>query len=725
MPASTPLTGAQTVHPNNTQITVPELEYSDEAKKHILFRRQRMVASRDIREGSHEEWDDMSFLKWYDVLKKLDDQYVAPRKNKQDTSINTGTVRDKDTALLEYAMKYDFEPVAQVFDDSDEMLEELAEVGEDLVRKSLIIESFKDKARLIIRSMIAFGTAMVEDRYVERWAIEKEFGKGAQLGSAQVQWKERKTKQYDGCDAKLWDLRKVYFGDIRKFFLNGPQGQPYMFTVEYESYDVVKQFFGDWERFKYVPNYVVATPELTAPSSYSSWWTLQPVSLNYCELVRYYDPVMNEYAFTINGVDMLPIQEKKITEKQGETTVERTLVSGFPLTAMSPSGYIPFAKYDLEPMHDFAYSKPQPAKMRVWQDVENMIVKLFIGMMKQKAKPTMGNKSGRTFGDEVTDPATVISDIREGDIFPVLPNFQGVMPADFSFYEMIKKELSKNSVEDSFQGINPSQSDKTATQEMNEMKAMSLKVGALFDGIVSGHSQLFWLRTWNISKNWTKPVDSRVDAFNKQIVQLYRTVSMPTEIDGGQKAMKKIVFTKDTTMGVSQKDEDAEYKKSGRSLRSEAVHQEEVDYGKKNGGTEARIRYLHVEQFAAMKFTWYYTCVPVPNGTDPLSYMMFAKQITDAIAMFGPDSLNVKKLKHRFATLTGNDFDTWFLNEKELQQKQAQAQQQAAAAGQDPNANGGNQGAVKAPGGLNNGGKSPTIATAARGAVPAISQVMR
>lgn len=628
-----------------------------------------MIAARDSRDMAHDEWDGMPFLKWYDVMKKADDQYVAPRKNKQDTAINMGTIRDKDTTLVEYAKKYDFEPVAQVYDDSDEMLGELAETGEDLVRKSKLIEEYNVvKSKLIYRSMVAFGTALVEDQWVERWILEKTLAKGYRpgLGSDQAKWTEKLVKQYDGCQAKLWDLRKCYFGDIRKFFMNGPQGQPFFFTVEYESYDVVKQMFGNWDRFKYVPTTVVLTPEMTTASTWSSWWTLRPITLNYCEIVRYYDPVANEFAITINGVDMLPIMEKKTDEHDAEGV--KTLVSGFPLTEVSPSGAINFAKFDLEPMHDFAYSKAQPAKMRVSADVENMTVKLMIGMMKQKAKPTLGNKSGRMFGEEATDPATVISDIREGDLFPILPNFEGPAPADFSFYEMIKKELSKNSVEDSFQGIDPvSPADKTATQDMNDLKAQSLKVAALFDGIIYGENQLNWLRTYNIAKNWTKPIDQKIDTFRAALVNTYRTITLPTEVDGGQKTTKKIVFTKDTTMS------------------SQDVHQEEIDHAKKKGGSEPRIVYLHPEQFAAMKLRWFYTCVPVPNGSDPLSYMLFAKQIVDAQTFFGPDSLNVKKLKHKFASVTGNDFDTWFLSEKELEQKQQQAAaQQQQQNGQSP-----------------------------------------
>lgn len=711
MADNVPFTAAQTIHPNNEQNVTPTISYSPEAQAYINFRRSRMVAARDMRDMPRQEWDDMGFLKWYEVMKKADDQYVAPRKNKQDTAINLGTIRDKDTSLLEYAMKYDFEPVAQVYDQDDDMLQELAETAEDMVLKSKMLEEYRAKAKLIYRSMVAFGTALVEDAWVERWTIEKTFGKGAKVGSESATWDERKVKTYDGCQSKLWDLRKCYFGDIRKFFMNGPQGQPFFFTAEYESYDVVKGIFGDWDRFKYVPNQIVYTGELQDSTTYSDWWTLRPVSMNYVEIVRYYDPIANEFAITLNGVDMLPIMEKKIT--QGG--IEKTLVSGFPLTAISPSGAIPLAKFDLEPMHEFAYSKPQPAKMRVLADVENMIIKLLIILMKQKAKPTMGNRSGRMFGEEVSEPATVINDVREGDLFPILPNFQGAQPADFSLYELVKKELDKNSIERSFQGMDngngagPSPSDETATKSMNDMKAQSLKVASMFDGIIYGENQLAWLRTYNIARNWTKPIDKQIDVFNKVIKDVYRTVTMPTEVDGGQKATKRIIFTKDTPKRPKGKPtlED-----------SQDIHQEEMDSSKKGASPEIRITRIHPELFATMRLSWFYTHVPVPNGQDPLSYMMFAKQIQDAIVFFGPQSLNVKRLKHRFASITGNDYDTWFLSESELQQAQQEAMT-AAASGSNPQ---GAPGAVPGKGAAPN---APSIAGAAKGAIPAMSPVMR
>lgn len=705
----TPLIATNTLHPNNVQNTVPVPDYSEEAKVFINFRRQRMVAARDQRDAPHQEFDDMGFLKWYEIQKLADDQYVAPRKNAQDTSINVGTIRDKDSTLVQYVSKYDFEPIAQCYDDNDTMMEEIAEVGEDMVRKSLMLEQWRDKSKLIYRSMVTFGVAMVEDQWVERWNTEKDFGTSkATIGSIKSTWTEKKVKTYDGCQAKLWDLRKCYFGDIRKFFMNGPQGQPFFFTVEYESYDVVKTLYGDWDRWKYVPTTVTYTPELNTNSNFINSWTLRPISVNYCEIIRYYDPIANEFAITINGIDMLPIMEKKV---KGPDSQPKTLVSGFPLTAISPSGAIPFAKFDLEPMHDFVYSKSQPAKMRVLGDIENMFFKLMLGMMKQKAKPTMGNKSGKQFGQEVTDPAQVINDIREGDLFPVLPNYTGATPSDFSYYQMIKKEMSKNSVQDAFQGIDNQGSEMTATQDLNNMKSSSLDVAALFDGIISGNTQLYWLRTYNIAKNWTKPIDVQIDVFKKEIQNKYRTVNVPTQGEAGNSATKKIIFTKDTPKRPAGK---------ATLQDSQDIHQQELD-AKKNGEGEHIITLMHPEQYASMKLNWYYCCIPVINESDPMAYMMFAKQIGDAMTVFGVDSLNVKKLKYKFAKVTGNDFDTWFLSEQEVQQKQqemAQRDQVAAGGGNAPIINPATAHGAQP-------GAKPTVANIAKGARPQLGTIMR
>lgn len=706
-----PVTGGQTIHMNEPTTETPKPDYSRAMIEYQQMRRQRFIAARDMRDGVNKKWDDMPFLTWYEKMEEMDDQYVAPRKNAQDTSINLGTVRDKDTSIVGFIEKYDFVPMAEAYeDDSQAHSDDLAELGEDLVTKSLDMETFEDKKKLIARSMVSFGTALVEDRAIERWELIKDLGKNFTIGSSKPDWTERKGKCIVECDAKLWDLRKCYFGDIRKFFMNGPDGQPYFFTVEYEPYDKVKAQFGEFDMWKYVPRTIQYSQEVQN-GMFSAAWTLRPLSMNYCEIIRYYDPVANEFALTINGIDMLPIMEKSTTIG-GE---QKTIISGFPLTAVSPSGAIPFAKFDNEPMHDFAYSKPTPAKMRVAADVENMIVKTFVWMFKQKARPTVGNKSGQMFGDEIYDSGTILSQIRDGDIFPVFANYQGATPADFQMFELFKKELDKNSIERRTQGMDAQQpaDDESATANLNDMKTQSLKLMGALTGMMSGMNQLNWLRFYNIAANWTKAIDTRMDELNSTITETYRTIHLESDDAAGEPTTKRIAFTKGTTM------------------TSMDVLQEEMDHEKETG-KKINIKYVHPERLATAKVLIKFRSTPVPNDSDPISYMMFSKQVFDAQKMFGPESLQVKKLKRLFTKKTGNDFDTWFKSEDELQQdqqKMQQAQMQAAAAGQ-PQTPGMPQrpGAPVQPGQQNpnpNQNPAQTIGNIARGAMPQMAAVMK
>lgn len=691
----TPITGGQTLHINEHTGDTPKPDYSPAMIEYKQMRRQRFIAARDARDASHPEFDDMTFLEWYDKMKKMDDQYVPPRRSAQDTSINTGTVRDKDTSMIDFAKKYDFVPIATAYgEDDDQPSEDLAELGEDLVIKSFEIEQFDDtKAEEIYRSMIAFGTAMVEDTTYQPWENQKEVAADFKLGSMNANWTEHKKVGLPECHAKLWDLRKCYFGDIRKGLMNGPEGQPFFFTVEYEPYEKAKAIFGNFEQWKYVPKTVVFSQDVQQ-GVFRNGWTLRPLSLNYCEIIRYYDPIANEFSLSINDVDMLPIMEKDVTLPDG---TKKTMVSGFPLTAISPSGGINFAKFDFERMINFTYSKGQPAKMRVSSDVENLIIKTFVWMFKQKARPTLGNKSGQVFGEEIYDPATVISQIRDGDLFPVFPEFQGASSSDFQMLELFKTELDKNSVERTSQGMdNPQQFDESATASLNNMKSQSLKLMGMLTGIISGRNQLAWLRFYNIAATWTQPTDVDVTKLDHDLAQNYRTVHLQADDSAGQPITKRIVFTKNT-------------KKS-----SSDVHQEEADYERTNN-KQIRIKYVNPDMLRASRSKIRFQTTPVPTDNDPISYMMFAKQLTDAQMMFGPQSLQAKKLKRLFAKKTGNDFDTWFKSEQELQQDQQNQPPQPA------------QGQPQQPGQPVPLGMTPktTIGNAAKGAMPQMSAVMR
>jgi len=501
--------------------------------------------------------------------------------------------------------------------------------------------------------MLAFGTQLVEEVYLEQWKMEKEL-KG-QFGESSATWTDRLTKVFDGCISKPWDLRKCYFGDTNRFYMNGPLGQPYFFTVEYLSYDETEPIYGEWDMWKYVSNLMTYTPEIQSAGSFKTSFNLMPVTRYQCEIIRYYDPVANEFSITINGVDMLPVMEKEVTTK-GET---RTLISGFPLTAISPSGAIPFSKFDNEPMHNFAYSKSVPAKMRIISDVEDMTVKLMILGMKQMRRPPKGNKAYRTFSSELFLPGHIENDVREGELFDILPNQVGIQPAEFSFYEAMKKGRDEITTTRGFSG-GGSSSD-TATQAIQDKEQQMDKVALMLDGIMDGMRQLYWLRCWNIFENWTKPIDQNIDKDRGAIESIYRSVSMEKQIDGKNKAVKHIKFSDKPVPGKTPLE------------KSQNIHQQEIDAGKKSGN-EVRITIINPQILRSMKLNWFWMVTPSPRNNDSMGQMMLSKSIQDAQTFFGPQSLNVAKLKRLYAMKYNVPFESFFLDEDQIQQPPDQQQ---------------------------------------------------
>lgn len=681
MPPNLPVSAVPTLHPNSEKTTIPTPTYSEAHKKHIQFRRNRKIAARDARDQKHNKFDDMTFLQNWEKNELADNSYVKPRSNKGDTEINMGIVRDKDNTLLALALKYDYEPSAQVFDDKDEMLQEIAETSEDLVRKSRQIEDYIEKSKLIYRGMLTFGTQLVEEVYLERWRMEKVLA--GTVGSSAATWTEKLTKIYDGCYSRDWDLRKCYPGDINKFFMNGPLGQPYFFTVEYLDYDSTKAIYGEWDMWQYVPTQVVMTPEIQSGTTWSAGWALQPLSLNQCEITKYYDPIANEFSIEINGIDMLPIQEHAVKGKNGE---DKTYISGFPLSAVSPSGAIPFGKFDNEPFHNFFYSKSVPSKTRIIADVEDMTVKLMILGMKQMRRPPTGNRSGKVFTGDLFLPGQMTNDLREGEIFSLLPNQPGISPAEFSFYEKLKEARDEVSTTRGFSGAGGDTS--TATQAIQDKEQQMDKVALMLDGIMRGEQQLFWLRTYNIFTNWTKPIDKEIDVERKAVSDIYRTVNLEKEIDGRNKAQKTIKFSTKPVPGKTPEEQ------------SQYIHQQEVDLGKTKNN-EVRIVVMNPVILRSMKLSWYYTVTPVAKNNDSMGQMMFAKAIQDAINFFGPQSLNVAKLKRKYANKYNVDYDQFFLDEDTL------AQQQQQMTSMQPN--------VSLPGG------SPTVGAVAQNKRPQLT----
>ena len=144
------------------------------------------------------------------------------------------------------------------------------------------------------------------------------------------------------------------------------------------------------------------------------------------------------------------------------------------------------------------------------------------------------------------------------------------------------------------------------------------------------------LRTVNLIANWTK-------AYAPEIGDKFRTISVNDTFSDGQDGLRMIKLKPDHGM-----DEDS-------------VYAEEKAYSDKTG-QGVRISYLDPNWLRSLRLKFYYEIIPTDKNNDKLTQMMFVNMVSQAMNLFGPQSMNVAALKKRYAHIMGENFDTLFLD---------------------------------------------------------------
>lgn len=632
---------------------VTPVEYTPAEKYYRAQTLSLLEKMRDEREKVRPQFNDLTYSQADDSYIKADISYIPPAKNKGDTRIVTGMTREKDSTLLSTTLSYDFEPNITAYDLSDMMVDEVGEQMEDLVRKSRQMEGYDDKRPLFYRGIISRGTYYAMEMFVERWEYEKELPKTFTNGQVKgVNWTERIRKVYEGCEVTPLDSKKVFLGSMFTFNI---QDQPAVAVVDILPRSTASSLFREWERWKFVPKLsqrssTGSNGDISATSKWDEGWSISELGTDDVERILVMKKGTNEMQIYLNGVQMLPVLDMGV-DPQGNP-----IVSGFPLTSISPSGDYPIAKGDYEPVDGFAISKGQPAKMRVDQEVQDELLKLMILKTKQSFWPPMANNSGKVLSRTNFMPSVITDDLPKESVYPLIQS-QGVSASEFSFYELLKNQMEEKSVSKGYEG--QENRDITATQVLENKKQQILKLGLALDGIIRFERDICMLRLRNLLVHWTKAQDVRFDKVKGNVAETFRSFTVDNSKYGKQQRSRKVI--KFTTDVGSLKEADP---------RGADIHTME-EKSKKETGIDTRFVYIDPVALRNLKARWFITVVPNDKKDDQLSRMMFVQNIREASELFGPQSLNVEKLKQRFSAVIGEDFDTWFLDQATVQALQA------------------------------------------------------
>lgn len=615
------------------QTNVP---YTTEEFAYRSYLGQRMQSSNIQKNTAWPEFDDQTYSGWYQSNGRAANSYNAPKENEQDTRIVTGTTQEKESTLLSAVLNYNLEANIQAFDKEAFEFVEVGENMEEMVHKSREIEDYDMRRPLIYKELFDQGTCFVEEVTVERINTQKTMkDKNWSMGGvvpSKMKWDTKLKRLYSECQVNLLPGTNVFLGNIREFFIDK---QPYVFTRDTIPYADAKALFAGWERFQYVPRKVMPFAPAEGDTLMYRDWSVIETEMDMVEVVKYQDPIRNEFMIMLNGVMMLPIE--------------------FPLTEISPSGKLTIAKGDVEPMSRwFAYSKSIPAKTKVDQGLLDEIYRLLILKMKKSLMPPMANNTNKHLSRKVLFPGTITRDVDTDKFKPIGGDRpDGITVAEFTFFDTMRQIINEKSVQPVFSG-DVKGGNATATQIIEQKKQQMMKLGLAIWGVISLEKQLAYLRLHNILATWTKKVDERVDPIKKQIQEIYRTVAVDSTFPDGRKGTKIIEFNPEL----------ADY--LGSNPNGSAMIEKEEELLSQPGKPVRKV-YLNPLQLRSIDMNWYISITPTEKETSELQRVLFVQNIKDAAELFGPQSLNVEHLKHRFALLAKEDPEKFFTRTKPQQ----------------------------------------------------------
>jgi len=599
-------------------------DYSDKELSYRGFLIKRLTYAKNQRMNKWDELDGMDYVTYYDTNAKAGNSFNPPKQNQQDTRIVTGTTLEKENSLLNSLLNLNFEPDVEAFDNDDLPVVVLGSSMEAMIKKSRIIEDYEDiKRRLIYKELLDQGTTFVEEVENQYLVTEKDIDEESleEMDPEKMKWSERRIKLYDECECNLLPGSMVFLGNIKEFIMDK---QPFVYTVEYIPYDVAESRFGNWKRFKNVPKTIKQTVVTQKDSSDTTYrqWRLYDLMPEFVEVIKYQDKWSNEYMVMLNG--------------------EMMLRPGYPLSSISGGCWYTISKGDIEPITaQFAYSKSFPAKTKVAQAVLDEFLRLFILKTQKSVMPPMANRSAQILSKKIFFPATITPNLNPDDLKEIGVN-QGMTSGEAAGYQLVKTVVDEMTVSSQFQGLETK--TKTATQTLEDKKQNLIKIGMAVLGVRDLERQICYKRLYNILKVWTKPIDQEIDETKDELKNIYRSISVPAEFDGST-GVRQVVMT------------DENYK------TGEEVMQEEDNYKLETGSNLQRI-YLNPKILKMIKTKWYIEIVQTDKNTSEYKKLLFLNNLKEAMTIWGPQAVNLNALKSRWAQLSEEDEDIFFVKDQ-------------------------------------------------------------
>ncbi len=571
----------------------PKLDFTPKEITYMGNLQKRLTLAKNQRDTTHDFFDGMTYIQRCEQNRQLANARIRPKSNKNETAFTTGTARQKLMSLLAAINNLNLKADITAFDENDKMISDLGEGMEDIIEKTEEIDGDEEKRLQRQYTLNSQGEVFVEEVWSEKFKTDKDIPKfdGKFKG---VKWNSRLKKVFAKASRNVIRNEKVYLGDITEPDI---KKQPFLFTLEITPYETAKSVYGKWENWKHVSENVVhaAQTQDHETTMYNPYWTLTTASRGRVEVIKYQDPINNEFQIILNGIPMLPI--------------------GFPLPWKHDGVNLVHQILELIDSH-FAYGKSLMQRVKTSAALEDEFWRLVLLKGHTSLRPPMANMTGRVLSSKILMPGRMNIGVDPSKLKPLIES-EGPTISEFNILKMLRDNIDEHSVSPTFQGQTPERKA-TATEIIEVQKQAQLMLGLTVFACAMLEKKLAELRIFTILEKWFDPVDTRLDEIKGGLKDIYRrsTLSKPIEGEGMGQQIVEVV-------------------PNAEAIPSPFMQLKEEEQISKETGIPTRILRMNKEQIMKTKLIWRITVNPTPKKTSNLQKLMFREMI-DAFS-FSPN----------------------------------------------------------------------------------------
>lgn len=639
-----------------------------EQQQYQSFLEKRLRYAQETRDRKWPEFTDKTYLQFYEENEKISNTYIEAKKNDDDVKLASGTIEAKLNVLLSHIDNLNLTPEVRAFDADEKPLNDLGIAFTDILDRLAENDGGVDggdteKRMLRQKDLVKQGTVFVQDKWCTKRQAKKILTQKYDGTFNFAAWETTWKKVYEGPDRVLLYGPNVYLGDITVFSMDE---QPYVFTLETMNYDVAKTLFGTFDMWKHVnkgmPPTNAATVDIGSRTIYDGKFRVTNLQENQVEVIKYQDPVRDEFQIVINGIMMLPI--------------------GFPLSAVSQGGRINIAKQVLYPINaQFAYGKSFVSSGDVYElsKVIDEMLRLFVLKTRKSITPPYLNVSGKIISRRVLAPGNISQGIPPNSLQPIGTESQGVTTGEYQVYQELLSNVDHSTIGPAFQG-QQSAPGTTATEVVATQRQAKLSLGIIISACTMLEQKLTYLRIPLIIANYFEPI-GEVMGSDGVAQKQYKPVSRQTTIDHAGNGVRIIIPT------------------DGELPEKDVVRALEIQDEKETGYPSQRI-YLSAKNVRNAEITWRCVVVPKEKESSATEKLMFREILNDAFALIKLGSKpNAAGLEEEFARVYSVDRNKYFASATDIQPPadMAKVAEQQAGARAARNSNGPNPGGVPTP----------------------------